>query len=130
MPNSGQKSGSSARAEIDLPPNRESPILRRFLRTRGDRPNTAYTNPDYVLEHYYTGRIEKFAGNDGADKYRGLMPLSELREYTRQHLRLPGITDEASGIFARADIVLEKLEELTLYVLELDERVGRLEHAG
>jgi hypothetical protein len=94
------------------------------LNAAGDiyKNDSAYTNPDYVFEAFYEGKIERFADKDGAAAYRGLMPLDELRAYTREHLRLPGFTDEAMGIFARADLVLEKFEELTLYTLDLHER--------
>lgn len=91
--------------------------------------NTAYTNPDYVFEHAYTGRIKLFADSPGADVYDGLMPLSELRAFTRKNLRLPGISDNPAGAFARSDIALEKIEELALYALELHERVSMLEAA-
>lgn len=101
------------------------------LNAAGDiyKNNTAYTNPDYAFEHYYTGKIERFAENEGAASYCGLMPLDELRDYTRKNLRLPGINDEGIGIFARSDLILEKLEEMTLHVLDLHERVKRLEPA-
>ena len=89
--------------------------------------NTAYTNPDYVLEHFYRGEIELFKDNDGAKDYSGLMPLDELRDFTREYLRLPRIDDSPKGMFERGDIVLEKLEQLTLYVLDLHERIAELE---
>jgi hypothetical protein len=89
--------------------------------------NTAYTNPDYVLEHAYTGKIEKFADNEGAGSYQGCMGLDALRSYTRAHHRLPGISDEPMGVFERSDKTLEKIEELTLYVLDLHDRIKLLE---
>jgi hypothetical protein len=94
------------------------------LNVAGDiyKNNTAYTSPDYVFERHYTGKIERFAQNEGAAGYRGLMSLDDLRTYTRAHLRLPGISDDGIGIFARSDIILEKFEELTLYTLDIHER--------
>ena len=89
--------------------------------------NTAYTNPDYALERYFTGRIERFADKPGAKSYGGLMPLHELETYLRDSLRLPGIGDEPADIFSRADIALEKIEEATLYLLELHNRTAALE---
>ncbi len=89
--------------------------------------NSAYTNPDYVLEHYFNGKIERFAEKEGADKYEGLIPLDALRDYIERHYRLPGIDDEAAGAFARSDTALLKIEELTLYILELEERIKQLE---
>ena len=89
--------------------------------------NTAYTNPDYALERYFTGRIERFADKPGAKSYGGLMPLHDLESYLRDSLRLPGIGDEPADIFSRADIALEKIEEATLYLLELHNRTAALE---
>lgn len=85
--------------------------------------NAAYTNPDYALEHYFTGRIERFANNRGAASYRGLLPLDELRAQLRATFRLPGITNEPAGVVERHDIALEKIEEAILYILELDQRL-------
>lgn len=91
--------------------------------------NSAYTNPDYVLEHAYTGKVVKFAGNPGASEYTGRMNLDDLRTFTRSNLRLPGIGDGPTGAFRRADIALEKIEELTLHVLDLHDRIKQLEAA-
>lgn len=87
----------------------------------------AYTNPDYVLEHWSTGKIEKFKGNEGAADYQGLTPLDELEEVLRTNLRLPGITDEPAGIFTMADIALEKIEEAHIYITQLHKRLAALE---
>ncbi len=88
--------------------------------------NGAYTNPDYVLEHFYTGKIEKFVQNKGAEGYDGLMPLDELRDYTKNNWHLPRIGDQRC-IFERSDIMLEKLEESFLYIMGLEERIRQLE---
>lgn len=89
--------------------------------------NSAYTNPDYAFEHFFTGAIARFADKPGAARYGGLMPLDALEPYLREHLRLPGLTDDPADIFGRADTALEKIEETTLYVLELHRRVAALE---
>ena len=89
--------------------------------------NTAYTNPDYVFERYFTGKIERFVKNPRAADYQGLMPLDELAAYVRAHLRLPGISDEPAGLFDRSDIALENIEALALYNIELHKRVRFLE---
>jgi hypothetical protein len=101
------------------------------INTAGDiyKNNTAYTNPDYVFEHEYTGQISKFANCEGAQGYRGRLSLSDLRDYTREHLRLPGISDQPMGMFERGDKALEKIEELTLYVLELHDEITKLKRA-
>ena len=102
------------------------------LNVAGDiyKNNTAYTNPDYVFEREYTGQIVQFADREGAAAYQGRMSLDDLRTHTRTHLRLPGITDDPLGAFKRSDVILEKLEELTLYVLDLHDRINVLETAA
>jgi hypothetical protein len=89
--------------------------------------DTAFTNPDYVFEHAYRGEIVQFAEKPGAASYAGPLTLDDLDAYTRKNLRLPGITDEPMGMFERGDKVLEKLEELTLYVIQLHRRIAELE---
>jgi hypothetical protein len=89
--------------------------------------NTAYTNPDYALEHWATGKIEQYADNDGASEYQGLVPLSDLAEFMRTKLRLPGIDREPMGAFERMDKVLEKVEEAFIYITQLSERLSALE---
>lgn len=87
---------------------------------------SAYTNPDYVFEKYYTGQVKKFIANRGAKEYKGLMPLGQLEKTLRKDFALPGVHDTRE-IFARSDILLEKLEEAFLYIIELNKRVERLE---
>ena len=88
--------------------------------------NSAYGNPDYALEYWTSGHIERFSNNPGADNYKR-MSLDEIETYIREHIRLPGITDTPSGIFDRADIALEKIEELFTHLIEIHQRVRRLE---
>lgn len=92
--------------------------------------NTAYTNPDFVLEYAFAGKIEKYAGREGAADYRGRLSLDELNEYIRRNYRLPNVSDEPMGAFARGDKALEKIEELTLDLLEIHKRVKRLERGA
>ena len=88
--------------------------------------NTAYANPDYVFEKAFTGKIEKFADNPGAKDYRE-MTLGEIERYARKHLRLPGISLNPMGTFERSDKVLEKLEQLFLFLFDLDKKIERNE---
>lgn len=81
--------------------------------------NTAYTNPDYVFEKHYTGDITLFADKPGADKYTGLKSIDEIYEHTKTTFRLPGFTDKPAGMFERADMLLEKLEEAYLLIFQL-----------
>lgn len=89
--------------------------------------NTAYTNPDYVFEHFFTGKIEKYADREGAQFYAGLQPLEQVEDFARQHLHLPNIPDIPTGIFERADLVLELVESLYLYAFDAHKRIQKLE---
>jgi hypothetical protein len=98
--------------------------------------NTAYTNPDYVLEHWATGAIVRFADRDGADRYDGLWPLSRIEAYAREHHVLPRIAEarEASGsaglgAFGGGDAVLASLEEAYLHLFDMERRLTALEGA-
>jgi hypothetical protein len=93
--------------------------------------NTAYANPDYVLEHWATGRIEKFAGNEGASTYKGLKPLSSVERFVRKNFVLPRIAEfrrkKERGLFAGADAMLASLEEAYLYIFDIERRLEALE---
>lgn len=95
--------------------------------------NTAYANPDYALEHWANGKVEKFIGNDGAATYPGIMPIEKLEAYMRANYDLPGVkerfrdVDGGQGIFARGDIALEKIEESFIYIVSLHNRQDSLE---
>lgn len=88
--------------------------------------NTAYTNPDYVFELYFTGKIEQFKANPGAILYEGLKTIDELKSVAKKTFRLPGIINSGMGIFKRSDFVLEKIEELHLYIFELHDEIKLL----
>lgn len=80
---------------------------------------TAYTNPDYVFAQRFLGR------ND--EGYAGAIPIGQLEDELRTTQQLPRIGREPMGVFARQDVLLEKLEEAYLYILELHKRVEALE---
>jgi uncharacterized coiled-coil protein SlyX len=80
----------------------------------------AYANPDYVFDWYYDGE------NDSG--YQGLMSLADLEQYLRTNHHLPGISRETSGAFERMDMLLEKVEEQTLYILELNANLSQINH--
>lgn len=92
--------------------------------------NGAYTNPDAVFEHAFTGRVERFANAFGKH-YAGLLPLADFRRYVRDHWRLPVIPldDEPAGVVERFDWVLAGVEQAMLYILQLDDRLAALEAA-
>jgi hypothetical protein len=82
--------------------------------------NSAYTNPDYVLEYWATGKVEKFADKDGAKDYTGLMPLSDVEEFARKHWHLPRFGQASGhGIFSGSDSLLASVEELYLHLFAL-----------
>lgn len=100
------------------------------LNAAGDiyKNNTAYTNPDYVLEHWATGKIEKFADKDYAKEYDGLRPLSEVESFIRTNWHLPRFGQNANhGIFSGSDALLASVEEAYLYILQLEKRILTLE---
>lgn len=75
------------------------------------------TIPDYVFAEGYE-----------------LMPLEELGEFVKNNKHLPGVKSEAEfkeeGSISLSEMnikLLEKVEELTLYILQLEERIGKLE---
>ena len=63
-----------------------------------------------------------------------LMEISDLRSYVRQNRHLPGVPSaaevEENGVElgATTEILLQKIEEMTLYILQLEERVQQLEN--
>jgi hypothetical protein len=81
--------------------------------------NTVYSDPDYVFDDFYTGE-----SSDA--EYPGLMSIDQLVTFTREHHHLPRVPD-ADGLFARADVLLEKLEEAYLHIFALDRRIKVLE---
>lgn len=97
--------------------------------------NTAYTNPDYVLEHWAKGKIEKFANKDGAKDYDGLRTLDDVEQFARTNLHLPRFGQDAGhGLFSGSDAILAALEEAYLYLFNqnaelkaLRARVAQLE---
>ena len=78
--------------------------------------SSQYNNPDYVFE----------SGHE-------LMELVRLREFLRDQKHLPGVHStrkvQQNGveIFEQNRMVLEKLEEAYLYILQLESRVAALE---
>ena len=84
--------------------------------------DTAYTNPDYVFELAYLNKAVNIR-----EGYEGVLPLREVEQFAQEHYYLPGVSREASGIFERGDIVLEKVEEAYLYLFDHESRIEALE---
>lgn len=77
----------------------------------------SYNFPDYVFEPDYE-----------------LMPLTKLEDFVAEKKHLPGmpsaeeVKKEGVKLFEQNRLLVEKLEEAYLYILELQERVSRLEN--
>ncbi len=91
-----------------------------------------YANPDYVLEHFYTGKIEVFKDNFNANKYSGLISLKEIETFISSRFYLPqldffGIHDGMAGIKERHDVSLLLHEEEFIHLIEHEKRINTLQ---
>jgi hypothetical protein len=86
-----------------------------FVRAKEIRVNTDWA--DYVFENDYS-----------------LKPLAEVEEYIQQHKHLPGIKDAATlqkegvDISAMQTKMMEKIEELTLYLIQANKQIEQLQY--
>jgi len=88
------------------------------INTSGDvrRGGTAYNNPDYVFKPDYQ-----------------MLSLKDLKKFLNEKQHLPGmpssdqVKKEGVKIFEQNRLVLEKLEEAYLYILQQEESIERLE---
>jgi hypothetical protein len=88
------------------------------INTTGDirKNGGVYNHPDYVFEPGYE-----------------MLPLEELNDYLAQNRHLPGmpsaeeVKEEGVKLFEQNRLLLEKLEESYLYVVELQKRIAKLE---
>ncbi len=91
---------------------------------------TAFTNPDFVFEHWVTGAVEKFESNMktlGID-YDGLWPLDRVEAYTREHFQLPLMSLLPDGdIFDRGELLYASLEQSFVYLFDHERRIAALE---
>jgi hypothetical protein len=78
---------------------------------------TPHSHPDYVFEPDYS-----------------LMPIDSLKQYIHENKHLPNVTSaedvEKNGGYNLNELViqmLEKLEEQTLYIIQLEDRIAKLE---
>jgi len=81
--------------------------------------------PDYVFQKYYTGKSEL------KSDYR--MPtLTEIEDFTRKNNHLPNVPSakemQENGILVgeMSNVLLQKVEELTLYIIEQQKELERL----
>lgn len=88
--------------------------------------NSAYTNPDYVLEEYYRGEIEIYKDSEGASEYGGLQPIDVTAEFMEANLHLPWIGRDSSGVFDRGDMLLVGQETMMLHIIGLNKEIKKL----
>lgn len=66
------------------------------------------------------------------DKKYNLLPLNELKKFTIENRHLPGIPSETEMLKSGVDIskfqisLLQKIEELSLYIIQLNEDIEKL----
>jgi len=90
--------------------------------------NSAYTNPKWVLRHFYTGSVDESGPFAPPAPYYGLRPLGETEALTRQYHDLPLMRmSPDGGLFSRGDLVLASLEEAYLYIFQLHHHLEELE---
>lgn len=83
-----------------------------------------------------TGNIYKLGGTAVDYVFEedyNLMPLNDLREFVKENKHLPNLdsnkyTGGSVEVGVLPDLLLEKVEEQTLYILELEERLDALEN--
>jgi hypothetical protein len=104
----------------------------RFNATDFTRNGTAYTNPDYVLEHWATGKIVQFADREGAKNYDGLRKLCDVEASVRTTYALPRIADwrdgkaGGNGLFGGGEACLASIEEAYLYLFQHEATITQL----
>ena len=99
---------------------------------------SSQTITNYILDVAGNIRANKLVVNTtGADfvfakKYH-LIPLNELEKYIQQNKHLPGIepakrmSEEGVDVGKNETKLLQKIEELTLYLIEMKKQVNSLE---
>ncbi len=105
---------------------------------RGGNIGMGTFNPSHKLSVNGTIRAKEIIVNTGwadyvfADSYR-LKPLAEVERFIQTHNHLPGVPSanqvqaEGIGMGEASTLLLEKVEELTLYLIELDKKVKQLQ---
>lgn len=81
---------------------------------------------DYVFQKYYTGFSV-------LDPTYTMPSLEEIEEFTKENNHLPGvpsaqeIQEEGLHLKEMTNLLLQKIEELTLYTIEQEKRIAQLE---
>lgn len=100
--------------------------------TDDTQPNFKVTGGGEVYARKYTTTLANFPDYVFSSTYE-LMPFSELRRYINTNKHLPNvpsaeeIEENGADLGELNRILVEKVEELTLYILEMEERLSELE---
>lgn len=90
--------------------------------------DTAYTNPKWALQKYFTGSVDATGPHAAPKWYQGLRPIEAHREFVARNHDLPLMLQEKDGgLFARGDMMLASVEEAYLYIYQLHDRISQLE---
>ena len=107
----------------------------RYLLNKNNHYSIGYRLSNFRTGHFCKVMVktEGFCDYVFDDEYR-LMSLDELSEFIKTNKHLPNIPSEAEvmkeGSFELGEMnkmLLEKIEELTLYILQQEERIKALE---
>jgi hypothetical protein len=96
-----------------------------------------YTNPDFIFELAYTGRVKRYV-NEGWAHYQRMMggslwSLDAIRDYVERHWRFPIIDGLDAGMFTdqrnigRDDVALILSEQTYLFLFDHEDRIKTLE---
>jgi len=105
----------------------------QVVSTSGNTINFAVKPDGKVFARKYTTTLNPFPDYVFEEDYE-LMPLEQLRTYITKNKHLPNIPTAEQIATKGADLgelnrlLVEKVEELTLYILELEKRIKTIEH--
>lgn len=125
------KSNTAGKYGISIQPKNATDNAIQVLGTDNTRNFSIQSNGEVYARKYRT-TLANIPDYVFASDYN-LMPLSELRAFIRKHSHLPNVPSAAEFEQTGVDlgelnrVLLEKVEELTLYILLLEERVNQLE---
>jgi hypothetical protein len=92
--------------------------------------NSAYNNPKWALQRYFTGHCNDSGPYAAPEGYSGLLEIDVHRNVARANNELPlMLLKPHGGLFDRGDLLLASLEEAYLYIYELHDRIRRLEES-
>lgn len=103
------------------------------LNAAGDiyKNGTAFTNPAFVFEKIYTGKIERFTDRAkaiGLSHYQPNVNLEDIEFFVKTHYDLPLMAElPDAGLFDRGDLLLATIEEAYWHLFRLHDRVKDLE---